>query len=166
MSFGPAALAITNNATVKLTEIPNASAWISKASPEQLARIGQGSNGKFKIPVGPADNDPSNLYAEVKVGGNAVALLYNSGSVAMSNALAARTRDLPSMNSSIVGPQLAQMRAEEIAKAFGGTVEPAATAQTQALWRGRRPAQFTYDYVAMEQALQAIEARTAQSQGS
>jgi len=157
-------LVVLSTADLKLVELPKDA--ISKASPEQLARIERGGNGQFRIPIGPADNDPSNLYAEVKVSGHTVASLYNSGSVAMSNAAAARTRDLPSMNSSVVGPQLAQMRAEEIAKALGGTIEPAATAQTQGQWRGHRPVQYTYDYVAMEQARQALEARASQSQGS
>jgi hypothetical protein len=94
--FKSVALSITN-ATVKLTEIPNANAWINKASPEQLARIAQGGKDRFRLPAAAADNDP-----------------------------------------------------------------PTRSAARQA----RPPVHFTYDYVAMEQGRQAIEARAAQPKES
>ena len=63
------------------------------------------------------DNAPQNTYATVKVNGKVVATLYNGGSVAMTNQAAAMAGDLqdpPALNG---GPDLAQWRAERIAKA-------------------------------------------------
>ena len=93
----------------------------------------------------------------MKVNGQTVAKLYNSGGAETSNSVGAKLMDLPSMQSSDsgMGPELAQRRAEQIAKALGGTVVRAKTAQTQPQWRSRPPMQFTYDYVAMEKFMQA-----------
>jgi len=92
--FKSVAMTITN-AAVKLTEIPNASAYINTASPEQLARIDQGWKDRLRIPA-----------------------------------------------------------------------EPAATAQTKTQSQVRPLVHFTYDYVAVEQARQAIEAHAAQPKDS
>lgn len=102
---------------------------------------------RYRKPSGP----PDEIYAEVKVGGKVVATLYNSGAAVTSNASAGKLRRLPSMGegTTLTGPALAQLRAEEIAKALGGTVAKAETAMTQAEWRARPPMTWTIDYEAM-----------------
>ncbi len=94
------------------------------------------------------------VYAEVKVNGQVVATLYNSGSSMTSNAVGARIQNLPSMGESekSTGPELAQKRAEEIAKALGGTIVKSNTAVTQAQYRATPPFEVKYkiDYAAME----------------
>ena len=121
---------------------------------EALAKFEEIWKERFRIPVGKADNDPSNIHATVKVGGKVVATLYNSGASMTPNALAGTVGRLPSMGpeETLTGPALAQKRAQEIAKALGGTIEQAATAQTQAQWASRPPLQWTYDTAAMEAA--------------
>ncbi len=130
-----------------------------KASPEMMAEMEETWKGQFKIPVGKADNDPSNIYATVKVNGKVVATLYNSGGAMTSNATGAQVSGLPSMGEgeTLTGPALAQKRAEEIAKALGGTIETASTAQTAAEWRPAK-VEWTYDYEAMNAARAAIDA--------
>src|SRR5204862_6559937 len=83
------------------------------------------------------DNAPQNMYATVKVNGKIVATLYNGGSSAMSNDAAAKVGDLPAPGAS-GGPDLAQSRAEYIAKATGGTIEKASTAIAQSQWTPRQ----------------------------
>lgn len=136
---------------------------VRKATLEEITKAESVWKDQFRKPVGPADNDPSNTYATVKVNGKVVATLYNGGSAEMSNAVGARAMDLPSMgeSESAVGPQLAQKRAEELAKLLGGTVEKADTAQTQAQWNKRPARQWTYDTAAMEQAMAARNANLA-----
>ena len=136
---------------------------VIKASPEMIAAFEQAWKDRFRIPAGPADNDPSNLFAEVKVNGQTVAKLYNSGGAEMSNAGYGKVADLRSMgeHESRTGPVLAKARAEDIARALGGTVVMADTAQTQSEWNARPPMRFTYDYAAMEKATQARDARIA-----
>jgi hypothetical protein len=56
------------------------------------------------------------------------------------------------------GPRLAQKRAEELAKAVGGTIEKASTALEPGQWV-REPVQWTYDFKAMEAARAVREAR-------
>jgi hypothetical protein len=114
------------------------------------------------------DNAPQNIYATVKVNGKVVATLYNGGSVAMTNAAAATVGDLqdpPGLNG---GPDLAQARAERIAKAVGGTVEKASTAITQSTWRPRPDVSPTYSRAQLDAAFQAVMAEgqkaTAQRQ--
>ena len=83
------------------------------------------------------DNAQQNIYATVKVKGKVVATLYNGGSSAMTNDAAAKVGDLPDPGSN-GGPNLAQSRAEYIAKAVGGTIEKAQTAITQSQWTPRK----------------------------
>jgi hypothetical protein len=107
------------------------------------------------------DNAPQNTYATVKVDGQIVATLYNGGSMAMTNQAAAAVGDLqdpPGLNG---GPDLAQWRAERIAKAIGGTIEKASTAITQSEWRPRQSTSPTYS---REQLDAAFEAMTAEAQ--
>lgn len=119
-----------------------------KMSDSQIAAMRATMEAQYRRPVGPADNAPENIYAQVKVNGKVVATLYNSGVSETSNAVGGQLQDML-MNPSGSGPQLAQSRAEQIAKALGGTVVKAPTAQTQAQWAARPPREFYIDYAAM-----------------
>jgi hypothetical protein len=113
------------------------------------------------------DNAPQNIYATVKVNGKVngkvVATLYNGGSSAMTNAAAGAVGDLqdpPGLNG---GPDLAQWRAEHIAKAVGGTVEKASTAITQSEWRPRQTVSTTYTRSQLDAAFEAMMAEGQQA---
>jgi len=104
------------------------------------------------------DNAAQNIYATVKVNGKVVATLYNGGSSAMSNAAAGAVGDLqdpPGLNG---GPDLAQSRAERIAKALGGTIEKAPTAITQSQWTPRPDISTNYTRTQLDIAFQAMMA--------
>ena len=104
------------------------------------------------------DNAPQNIYATVKVNGKIVATLYNGGSSVMTNAAAATVGDLqdpPGLNG---GPDLAQSRAERIAKAVGGTIEKASTAITQSAWRPRQSVSTSYTRQQLDAAFEAMQA--------
>ena len=103
------------------------------------------------------DNAPQNIYATVKVNGKVVATLYNGGSSAMTNAAAGKVGELPDpgLNS---GPNLAQWRAEYIAKAIGGTIEKAPTAITQAQWTPRPNVSRNYSRAQLDAAFEAMTA--------
>jgi hypothetical protein len=103
------------------------------------------------------DNAPQNIYATVKVDGKVVATLYNGGSSAMTNAAAAKAGDLPDPGPSS-GPNLAQSRAEYIAKAIGGTIEKAQTAITQSQWTPRPSVSRNYTRAQLDAAFQAVMA--------
>ena len=139
-----------------------------KATPEEIEKFEQVWKDQFKILADPsqADNAPGNIYATVKVNGKVVATLYNSGAAETSNATYAKVSKLPSMGEGemLVGPELAQKRAEEIAKAMGGKIEMTGTAQTQAEWNARPPIEFTYDYAAIEAAQKERDTYNAAAQ--
>ncbi len=104
------------------------------------------------------DNAPQNTYATVKVNGKVVATLYNGGCSVMTNAAAAAVGDLqdpPGLNG---GPDLAQARAERIAKALGGTIEKAPTAITQSQWTPRPDISTNYSRTQLDDAWQAMMA--------
>jgi len=103
------------------------------------------------------DNAPQNIYATVKVNGKVVATLYNGGSSAMTNAAAGAVGDLhpPGLNG---GPDLAQSRAERIAKALGGTIEKAPTAITQSEWKPRPDISTDYTRSQLDHAFEAMMA--------
>jgi hypothetical protein len=104
------------------------------------------------------DNAEQNIYATVKVNGKVVATLYNGGSSAMTNAAAGAVGDLqdpPGLNG---GPDLAQARAERIAKALGGTIEKAPTAITQSQWTPRPDISTNYSRTQLDEAWQAVMA--------
>jgi hypothetical protein len=103
------------------------------------------------------DNAPQNIYATVKVNGKVVATLYNGGSSAMTNAAAAKVGDLPDPGPN-GGPNLAQSRAEYIAKATGGTIEKASTAITQSQWTPRQSVSTNYTRAQLDNAYQAMKA--------
>jgi hypothetical protein len=76
--------------------------------------------------------------------------------VAMTNQAAATAGDLqdpPGLNG---GPDLAQWRAERIAKAVGGTVEKASTAITQSTWKPRETVSPTYTREQLDAAFDAM----------
>ena len=104
------------------------------------------------------DNAPQNIYATVKVNGKVVATLYNGGSSVMTNDAAGKVGDLqdpPGLNG---GPDLAQSRAERIAKAVGGTVEKAPTAITQSEWKPRQTTSTDYTRAQLDAAFDAMMA--------
>jgi len=101
------------------------------------------------------DNAPQNTYATVKVDGKVVATLYNAGSVAMTNQAAGQVgslQDPPGLG----GPDLAQWRADYIAKALGGTVEKASTAIKQSEWTPRQSVSTNYSRAQLDAAFQAM----------
>jgi hypothetical protein len=102
------------------------------------------------------DNAPQNVYATVKVNGKVVATLYNGGSAEMTNAAAAAVGDLQDPPGLMGGPDLAQSRAERIAKAVGGTIEKAKTAITQSEWKPRPNASPTYTREQLDAAYDAM----------
>ena len=104
------------------------------------------------------DNAPQNTYATVKVNGKIVATLYNGGSVAMTNQAAAMVGDLQDPPGPNGGPDLAQWRAERIAKAVGGTVEKASTAITQSAWKPRQTISTSYTRAQLDAAFDAMMA--------
>jgi hypothetical protein len=103
------------------------------------------------------DNAPQNIYATVKVNGKVVATLYNGGSSAMTNDAAGKVGALPDPGSN-GGPDLAQSRAEYIAKAIGGTIEKAPTAITQSEWTPRPDISRTYTRAQLDTAFEAMTA--------
>jgi hypothetical protein len=102
------------------------------------------------------DNAPQNTYATVKVNGKVVAPLYNGGSVAMTNEAAAKVGDLQDPPGLTGGPDLAQRRAERIAKATGGTIEKASTAITQSAWKPRQTTSTNYTRAQLDAAFEAM----------
>jgi hypothetical protein len=111
------------------------------------------------------DNAPQNVYATVKVNGNVVATLYNGGSSWMTNEAAGKVgnlQDPPGLNG---GPNLAQWRAESIAKATGGTIEKAPTAMTQSEWTPRPTFSRTYSRAQLDAAFEAMMAERQQAAG-
>ncbi len=105
------------------------------------------------------DNAPQNVYATVKVNGAVVATLYNGGTSIMTNDAAAKVGDLqdpPGLQSG--GPDLAEWRAESIAKATGGTIEKASTAITQSEWTPRPDVSRDYTRAQLDAAYQAMMA--------
>ncbi|MBR1195786.1 hypothetical protein JQ634_21585 [Bradyrhizobium sp. AUGA SZCCT0240] len=104
------------------------------------------------------DNAPQNIYATVKVNGKVVATLSNGGSSVMTNAAAATVGDLQDPPGLIGGPDLAQSRAERIAKGVGGTIEKASTAITQSAWRPRQSVSTSYTRQQLDAAFEAMQA--------
>ena len=108
------------------------------------------------------DNAPQNIYATVKVNGKVVATLYNAGSSAMTNDAAGKVGDWQDPPG-LLGPDLAQWRAELFAKAVGGTVEKASTAITQSAWKPRETASTDYTRAQLDAAFEAMMAEQPQA---
>ncbi len=70
-------------------------------------------------------------------------------------AMAGDLQDPPGLNG---GPDLAQWRAEHIAKAVGGTVEKASTAITQSEWKPRETTSTDYSRAQLDAAFEAMMA--------
>jgi hypothetical protein len=109
------------------------------------------------------DNAPQNTYATVKVNGKVVATLDNSGGASMTNQAGAMVGDLQDPTAPNGGPDLAQWRAERIAKAVGGTVEKASTAITQSAWKPREPTSSNYSRAQLDAAFEAMMAEQQQA---
>jgi hypothetical protein len=102
----------------------------------------------------------SSVYAYVRLGSKTVATLYNSGVAATSGA-DPRIENLPSLrNARGSGPTLAQRRAEDIARAVGGTIVLANSAQT-VVHRPPPPAQHYIDYGAVARNYAQLRSRGA-----
>lgn len=97
-----------------------------------FARIQDKAVEPEKFSAAPANNSPDRIYTTVKVNGQVVATLYESGCAVTPNNVYGEVCGLPSMTEAetLTGPALAQKRAEEIAKALGGTIEKTALADT------------------------------------
>jgi hypothetical protein len=102
------------------------------------------------------DNAPQNTYATVTVNGKVVANLYNGGSCAMTNAAAAQVGTWQDPPGLFGGPDLAQWRAELIAKAVGGKIEKAPTAIRQSEWTPRQTASPQYTRAQLDVAIRAM----------
>ncbi|HEX2113280.1 MAG TPA: hypothetical protein VHM01_02645 [Alphaproteobacteria bacterium] len=120
---------------------------------------------RFTRPVGEPDNAPSELYADVKVGSKVIARLYNSGGCETPNAFSGVQFGGPD-EAGLTGPALAQHRAEKIAKAYGGTIEKADTAVTQAEYDARPPRQFYIDYEALNAEMERLRLSAEARYGS
>jgi len=143
---------------VKAVDISGLKAVSIKDNPELRDRMAESWLRKKAADVvtDVPDNAPQNIYATVKVNGNVVATLYNGGSSVMTNDAAAKVGDLqdpPGLNG---GPDLAQRRAERIAKAVGGTVEKAPTAITQSEWKPHQTTSTSYTPAQLDAAFEAI----------
>jgi hypothetical protein len=119
---------------------------------------------QFTRPVGPPDNAPSELYAEIKVGGKTIAKVYNSGCCERPNNSGGVQLGGPD-EEGLTGPALAHFRAEKIAKACGGTIEKADTAVTQAAYNARPPRQFYVDYEAMNAEMERLRRSAEERRG-
>lgn len=135
---------------------------VAPAGPKNHASVLPASSFEclFRRPTGLPDNHPSNIHSTVKVAGKTVATLYNSGAVAMTNEAAARVGSLESYEGQVNGggPLSAQSRAEYIASRLGGTVEIAATAIEQHVWKPTA-VHFEIDLAEMEEKLRSASAR-------
>lgn len=137
-------------------KIISAAAEENSALRDQMATVWlqmQAAASRTDVP----DNAPQNTYATIKVGGKVVATLYNGGSVAMTNeaaAAAGNLQDPPGLG----GPDLAQHRAEYLAKVTGGTIEKASTAISQSQWTPRHSVTPNYTRAQLDAAYQAMTA--------
>lgn len=125
---------------------------ITKLSDEQIKQLKEAQEAFYKRPVNLENHPSQKTYAEVMVNGKSVAKVYNSGAMSTSNAAYGRISKLDSVANpgTMTGPELAQLRAEEIAKALGGTVVKSSDAITQGQWLATPPVRFEIDYAAME----------------
>jgi len=134
---------------------------IQRAPQSVIDQMNAAMKQMFTYPLGPPDNALENTYATVKVNGQVVATLYNSGCSEMTNAAGAAMdglEDPPGLQ----GPMLAQWRAEQYAAKLGGTVEKASTAIDQQKWNTRPPREYFFDEAAMNDFLAANQAAAEQ----
>jgi hypothetical protein len=110
---------------------------------------------KSRLATDVPDDAPQNIYATVKVNGKVVATLYNGGSSAMTNDAAGKVGNLQDPGG-LGGPDLAQSRAEYIARALGGTIEKAPTAITQSEWTPRQTISTNYTRAQLDSGYRAM----------
>lgn len=132
-----------------------------KATPEELAKFQKIQELMYTSPVNLQDHVSQKVYAEVKVNGKTVVTIDNGGSASGSSATFGKISNLPSMGEKekLLGPALAQKRAEEIAAALGGKIVKASTAVTPAQYMAAPPIVFRVDYAAMERDRKIAEAQ-------
>jgi len=99
---------------------------------------------QYSVPTGPTD---SGEYARVEVNGKTVATFSNDGYATTAGSFGGIDWE----NDAVGGPQLAQRRAEQVAKAKGGTVVMSSTAMTQEQWQARPAQTVSIDFAAMKQ---------------
>ncbi len=115
---------------------------------EMLESIDARYRAMFTRPVGPPDNRPDNIYAQVHVDGKVVATIYNTGGSEMTNDAFSRIghpQDPATTNSVVI----AQWRAEHYASVLGGNVVKASTALTPSQWEALPPRTYFFDEQAM-----------------
>lgn len=88
-------------------------------------------------------------YARIVAGGKVLATVTNSGVVLMRNQFGRQNSKQKWLNDGSRGPELAQQRAEELAKTMGGSIERAKSAQAQHEWQARPTTQWRIDHVRM-----------------
>jgi len=155
---------------VKAVDISGLKAVSIKDNPELRDRMAmvwlatQAANSARATEI--PDNAPQNIYATVKVNGKVFAPLYTGGSSEMTNDAAGKVGDLQDPPGRNGGPDLAQWRAEHIAKAVGSTVEKASTAITQSAWKPRETTPTDYTRAQLDAAFEAMmaERQTAVAQ--
>ncbi len=150
----------------KLNKLDIPSNAIRQATEAEKAEFKKIQELAYTRPVNLENHPSQQAYAEVMVDGKSVAKVYNSGAMETSNALYGKIGKLESVkNPQGSGPMLAQERAEEIAKALGGTVVKSSTALTSAQWAKVPPVTFEVDYAAMERDRKAAleKAETAKT---
>lgn len=123
---------------------------IRKLSDEECARedaqFKSVLEGQYSRPTD-GNNGDYGTYAKVVVNGKVVATLANSGSAMMSNALSGQLSSQLVSDGS--GPELAQRRAEQIARELGGTVVKSSSAMNPSDWSKRAPIKTAIDFEAM-----------------
>lgn len=114
---------------------------VRRLTDEEQARMRDHEVAMFTHASVPEDKS----YAEVRISGEVVATLTNNGYLITSNAMAGKVQKLLGAEDGTQGPALAQARAEKIARALGGEIVKAKTAQTQTQWNARPPVTWTLD---------------------
>lgn len=135
--------------SLKLLDIaPGAVRKLSDAEAAEFnARMREMLTQQYTRPVDYANYPANQAYATVEVNGKVVATVYNGGSMEASNATYAQYGSR--MPNDGQGPQLAQQRAEYLAKMMGGKVVKAGTAITQTAYSQLPPMQFRTDMEAL-----------------
>lgn len=133
---------------------------IMPAPPDLLRKL---LEAQYTRPVGEPDNAPSQLYAEIRAGNKTIGKVYNTGACETPNNLAGRVQFGGPDEDGLHGPELAQLRAEKIARACGGTIVKSDTAVTQAEFDARPPRQFHVDYELMNAEIERIRQSTEAS---
>lgn len=117
---------------------------------QELAAFQSVLQANYTQPADTSNNPAYKEYATVKVNGKTVAEIDNHGWVKTSNGLGASLQSLLAENSTLSGPQLAQMRAEKIAQQLGGTVVKSSTAMTQSQFNNTAQPQASVNVEAMK----------------